>query len=358
MRKRYFILLSVLAAVLVLSACSDHEGRGETAAKEKRIEGVKTAPVRVEKINILYAAPGTIRAAVQSTLTAKVMGNVTRILVAEGDRVKKGEPLLRIESKEISAGIAQAGGGLAAAKAALKNAEVNYKRISVLFSRGSATRFELDDAIMRRDGAKGQVEQAAGAVRQARAMKGYAVIRAPADGRITRRHVDVGDQAAPGRPLLDFSGAAPLQFQTYVPESRLASIKIAEEVRVTVSALGDRRIEGTIAEMEPASDPVTHSAKIKIDLKGAAGALPGMYGKAFFPTGMREAVLLPKDALFTRGQLTAVYVLNEKGILHFRLVRTGREYDGRVEILSGLSGGERVAVSGIDRIEDGMEVGR
>ncbi|NOY52728.1 MAG: efflux RND transporter periplasmic adaptor subunit [Deltaproteobacteria bacterium] len=356
MKKTRFILIPTLVIILSFFGCREKAAQETGTVHPEMIRGVKTAVARLGKIDITYTAPGTVRAAIQSTLTSKVMGNVTRIRVREGDRVKKGEILLRIESKEISARIAQAKGALEAAKAALRNAEANYGRTSRLYSRGSATRFELDGATLQRDAARGRLKQAAGAVREALAMKGYALIRAPANGRITRRHVEVGDQAAPGRPLLDFIDSSHLQFETFVPESKLAALRIGLKVAVIVSALGNHKITGRIAEMEPASDPVSHSSKIKLDLKGARKALPGMYGKAFFPVGSRQVVLAPKEAVFTRGQLTAVYVLDKKKVLHFRLVRTGKEYNGRVEILSGLAGGERVAVSEIARIEDGMEI--
>jgi RND family efflux transporter MFP subunit len=311
---------------------------------------------QLPEIDILFSAPGTVRAVTQSTLTSKVMGNVTRILVREGDRVKKGEPLLKIESKDIGAKIRQAEGALEAAKAALRNAEANFNRISDLFSRGSATRFELDGATLQLDSAKGRVTQAKGGVKEAQTMKQYALIRAPAAGLITRKRVEVGDQAAPGRPLLEFMDPSRLQFETFVPESKLSSLKIGRKVEVIIDAVGDERIAGSIAEMEPSSDPVSHSTKIKIDLKDAGGALPGMYGRALIPTGKRRAVMIPQKAVFKRGQLTAVYLLDKAQTLHFRLIQTGKLFRDQIEVLSGLAGGERIAVSKLEQIEDGTEV--
>jgi len=349
------MLLALLLVGFVLAGCGEGNVREAGTAHPETIRGVKTAPVRLGPVDILYTAPGTVRAVLQSTLTSKIMGNVTRVRADVGDRVRKGEVLLRIESKEISAKIAQAKGALAAAQAALRNAQANYRRISTLAARGSATPFELDGARMRLDAAKGGVAQAEGGLREARTMKGYARVTAPADGRISRRYVEVGDQAAPGRPLFDFVDASRLQFETFVPESKLADLRLGLQVSVVVPAWGDGKISGRIAEMEPASDPVTHSAKIKVDLTKKSGLLPGMYGKALFPVGKRRAVLAPKGAVFSRGQLTAVYLLDPKKVIRFRLVRTGRDYGDRVEILSGLSGGEEVAVSEIARLEEGME---
>ncbi len=356
MQRTRLIFLPTLWILLLLAGCRGEADKTSESRPNRPISGVETVEARLQEIDVIFSASGTIRAASHSTLTSKIMGNVTRMMVREGDRVEKGEALLEIESQDIGARVRQARGALESAEAALRNAEANFNRISELFSRGSATRFELDGATLQLDSAKGRVKQAKGAVKEARTMKQYALIRAPVAGVVTRKRVEVGDQAAPGRPLVEFEDRSRLQFETFVPESKLSSLKIGQKVEVAINALSDERIAGSIAEMEPSSDPVSHSAKIKIDLKEAKGALSGMYGRALIPTGKRHAVLIPQKAVVKRGQLTAVYLLDKEQTFHFRLIQTGKLFRDQIEVLSGLEGGERIAVSKLDQLEDGTEV--
>lgn len=347
--------ISFLCILLFFTGCGKAEETSRTKT-DKKIQGVETEEAVNREIDVTLSTSGTVRALTTSTLTSKVMGNVKAILVKESDRVEQGKVLIEIESQDIAARIRQAEGALDSAKAALLNAEAHYNRISGLFSRGSSTQMELDAATMQRDSAKGIVRQAQGAATEARAMKQYAEITSPVSGVVARRMVEVGEQAAPGRPLMEIEDTRSLQFETFVPESILHARRPGESVSVKIDALGDSPVPGKIAEMEASSDPGSHSAKVRISLQETKGLVSGMYGKALFVTGKRSAILLPQDAVVHRGQITAVYAVDQDRIVHLRLVQTGKSIEDKVEIISGLKGGERIAVSRIDQIEDGMEI--
>lgn len=355
MRTTCLLFVFALWILLFSSGCRGDSGKEAIIRPKQTIRGVETIEARLKEIDITFSTAGTVRTAGHATLTSRIMGNVTRIGAKEGNRVEKGETLIEIESQDITAKVRQAQGALESAEAAFRNAEANYTRISELFARGSATRLELDGATMQLDSARGGVKQAEGTVREAQAMKEYARIRAPAAGVVTRRMVEVGDQAAPGRPLLEFEDRSRLQFETFVPESILPSLTVGREVSVRIHALGDSLIPGRISEMEASADPVSHSAKIKIDLQGAKNALSGMYGKVIIPTGTRRAVLIPQGAVATKGQLTGVFLLDKAQTLHLRLIQTGKTLGDEIEVLSGLEGGERIAASRLDQLEEGME---
>ncbi len=349
--------LSLGLVWLWMTGCSGETEAPREGAPVKKVSGVETAPASREEVAVTFSTAGTLRAVTGAVLTSRIVGNVTAILVREGDRVGKGQTLLEIESPDMAAKVGQARGGLQAARAGLTQAQANFDRVFALHGRGSATPYELDGARMQLDAARGQVQQAEGAVREARTFEGYSRIQAPFTGVIARRMIEVGEQAAPGRPLLEMETTGGLQFETEVPESVLPSIRIGKPVFVTVNVLEGERLAGKVAEMEAAADPLSHSAKVKIDLTGAPGAVSGMYGKADFVVGKRSAILVPAKAVFSRGQLTAVYVIGEARRVHFRLVRTGKRFDDRLEILSGLTGDEEVAISRLDLLEEGAEIG-
>ncbi len=339
-----------------MAGCTeDGKKTGQPQAVQK-VRGVEVIRVIPEEVAVTFATAGALRAVTASVVTSRIVGNVAALLVREGDRDEKGQTLLQIESPDIAAKVAQARGGLQAARAALANARATFDRISALHGRGSATPHELDGARMQLDAARGAVQQAEGAVREARSFEAYRFVQAPFAGTITRKMIDVGEQAAPGRPLLQVEGNGGLQFETEVPASLLASIRMGQSASVTIEALKGERLDGRVAEMEAAADPVSHSAKVKIDLEDTGGALSGLYGKAEFVIGKRAVILVPAQAVVTRGQLTAVYVIGQERQAHFRLVRTGKRFDDRLEILSGLQGGEQVAVSRLDLLVEGAEI--
>lgn len=356
MQRTGLTLLWALCLLVSVPGCGKDGRDAAQTGSAKKISGIEVSKTGLEEVEVAYRSPGTVRSGIQSVLTSKIMGNVREIHVKERDRVEKGETLMEIESGDITARIDQAQGALESAQAALRNAEANFKRISDLFSKGSATRFEFDGATMQLENARGMVKQALGGVREAQAFKNFALIAAPADGVVSRRLIDVGEQAAPGRPLLQFEDRSRLQFETFVPESIIHSLKMGQAVSVKVDALEGRVLQGRISEMEGSSDPVSHSSKIKIEIDGAEQAVSGMYGTALIPTRKRRAILIPGKAVVARGQLTVVYVMDAERILRLRLIKAGRTYGDRIEVLSGLRGDETIAVSGLDRIDEGMEI--
>ncbi|MDX1763192.1 MAG: efflux RND transporter periplasmic adaptor subunit [bacterium] len=354
--KRVFPTCFIAVALVLVAGCGEEERHAREVPPVKKVAGVETARAAWEEVPVTFSTSGIVQATTGSILTSRIVGNVSAILVGEGDRVEVGETLLKIESPDIEAKVEQAQGALQAARAGLTHAEANFKRIAALHGRGSATPHELDGAVMQLEAAKGLLTQAEGAVGEARSFQGYSRIQAPFAGLVTRKMIDVGEQAAPGRPLLAMEGTGGLQFETHVPESIFSSVKIGQTVAVTIDVLKGEALSGTVAAMEAAADPVSHSAKVKIDLEDGAGTLSGMYGKAEFVTGMRDVILVPAKAVFTRGQLTAVYVVDDGRRVHFRLVRRGKPFDDRLEILSGLKGDEEVAISQLDLLDEGAEI--
>jgi len=349
------LLIFPLCILLFFTGCGKAEESSRTKA-DKKIQGVETEEVISREIDVTLSAAGTVRALTSSTLSSKVMGNIKTIPVKEGDRVEQGQVVIEIESQDIEARIRQAEGALESAKASLLNAEAHYNRISGLFPKGASSRAQLDAATMQRDSTKGMVRQAEGSVTEARAMKQYAKITSPVSGVVARKMAEVGEQAAPGRPLMEIEDTRGLQFETFVPESILPERKIGESVFVRIDAMGDAQVKGQIAEMEASADPGSHSAKVKIRLGETKGVISGMYGKAMFIIGKRSATLVPQHAVIHLGQLTAVYAVDQDRVLHLRLVQTGKSMGRHVEVISGLKDGERIAVSKLNQIEDGMEI--
>jgi len=127
-------------------------------------------------------------------------------------------------------------------------------------------------------------------------------------------------------------------------------------VEARVDAVGDEAIPGKVDEIVPAADPRSRTQLVKISLESRSGLRTGAFGRALFTVGEREALLVPTAALVVRGQLTGVFVIGEGNVARYRLVTTGAAFEGGVEILSGLGAGERIVVSGAERVLDGSRV--
>jgi len=373
------LLLLFLSAGWITSCGGDHPAR-ETA--ELPTIRAQTAPVEQVEWASVYEAVGTVRARTSAALSAKVMGYVKEVRVNSGDRVKEGQVLVTLDSRDLDAGHRQAQAGLAAAKSAvaevdsaivaaeaqLELAEATFKRMEDLHGKKSITEQEFDEASAKLRMARAnhkmaqakkaqvaeQINLAREAVAAASITQSYAEIQAPFDGVITSKMVDPGDLSAPGAPLLTVERAGAYRLEAQVEESRLASVRRGQEVEVELDALG-RTVDGRVTEIVPAVDAASRAFIAKINIPGGPNVNSGLFGRARFPADPRMATVIPAAAVVSRGQVRSVYVV-EQGQARSRLVTLGEERDGLVEVLSGAAAGEQVVVPVPAGITDGSPV--
>lgn len=290
---------------------------------------------------------GTVAAARATAIASRVMALVTAVHVDLGDQVTAGQTLISIDPSAAQGQVSQARGALAQASAALTMAERNLQRFTTLAATNSASELEVDQAKMAFEQAKGAVEQARGGVAAAESVARESRVVAPFAGRIAARLVEVGDLAAPGRPLAMLESEAGRRLEVAVPETllRAAGLAVRQELAVTLDAEpGATALRGRVVEISPGPDPAIHAYTVRVDLPGS-NAATGAAGRVLLPSGQRDAILIPREALVESGGLTLVVVRDDTGRAQSRVVTTGRaDADGRVEVLSGLEGGETLAV--------------
>lgn len=332
----------LLAASLALACGADPVST--TTHEPEPVRARLATAERVELASELEIA-GTVEAATSSFASSRVMALVTAVPARLGDRVRRGQLLVAIDPTAADGQVAQAEGALAQAEAALALAERNHGRYASLAATDSASALELDLATMQLEQAKGAVGQAKGAVAAARSVARESQVVAPFDGVVAARMVDVGELAAPGRPLVRVDSTDGRRLVVEVPERLAAAAALAPGVEVPFAI--DARPElgrgiASIVELAPGPDPTTHTVTVKLELAGET--LPaGSAGRAWFGGAARPAVLVPADALIASGGLDLVVVRDGEGRARSRVVTVGGERaDGRVEILSGLAGDERV----------------
>jgi RND family efflux transporter MFP subunit len=183
-------------------------------------------------------------------------------------------------------------------------------------------------------------------------MLGYAQVTAPFAGVITRKISEVGDVAAPGRGIVELEDPEALRVEASVPEGLVRLIKLGDRMEVGSVELSGP-VEAFVSEMAPSADPATRTSLVKLDLPGGSGFRLGQFVRVAVPVGEKTSLCLPVSAVVVRGQMEMVFVATNH-MAQMRLVKTARKESGEVEIVSGLSAGERVVVAGAQMLSDGQ----
>ena len=352
-------IATVTAISLSLAACGSHEAE----LAEAELAPVSVALASIERSTEAKAIEvrGTVQPTRQASLSSRVMGPVVAVKVRSGDKVRAGQTLVEIQAETSDGQLAQAGGALAQTKAALALAERNYTRFEALHAESAASDLELDMAKMQYEQAKGAVTQAEGAVQAATSVAAESVVKSPFAARVVRTRVEVGDLAAPGRPLVLVESREGQQIWLNVREADIQRLAIGDELAVRIDArpeLGS--VTGTIREIEPSADSTTHTTTVKVDL-GQLQVPSGLSGRAAITGDAGDRLFAPSTAVHRRGGLELVVVRAADGTARTRAVTTGVELDdGRVEILSGLDENDQVATDLTAPVADGtpLEVAR
>lgn len=304
---------------------------------------------------------GTVVSSNLSPLASRVVGDVVRVLVSEGDRVHAGQLLIEIDAREGKAQTGRARAGsveieraidAAQAKAAL--AETTLRRYTALFDRRAVSAQEFDEVKASHASSQAELarfvakrDEARAMSDQARVILDYSYLRSPIDGVITRRFVDPGAQAAPGMTLVTVEDAQSFRVEATVPEG----IRVRPGDPVTVE-IGGTGIDARVANVQPGLDPTSRSALVKIALGTTTFPLrSGAYARVLFPTGTRMVLTIPASAILRHGQLISVFVVGHDDVARMRLITVGENN----EVLSGLEPGERI-VTDPSRVTDGAKI--
>lgn len=290
---------------------------------------------------------GVIEAVQQTTVAAQTSGQVRKVYFDVDDAVAPGELLVELDATEQQARYQQAQAGLQEAQAGLEDARQNFTRIEGIYKRQLASTAQLDQARNQLDAATARQQRALASVAEAKQQLDYTRIVAPYGGIMTARHVEVGSIVNPGQPLMTGVSLEELRVVAALPQSYAASARTKREAKVS---LGSDRILATSAmTFYPYADPNTHTFRLRLQLDNpAADLFPGMLVKVSLPIAERSAIWIPTSALIERGELKAVYVLNQQQQPRLRQIRLGkREMQGatsRVEVLAGLEEGEHLVL--------------
>ena len=311
-----------------------------------------TAPAQYREVNDTYATEAQVEAVQQSTVSAQISGRIVEINFDVGDRVKKGQVLVRIDPSEVNQSLAVSQAQLAQAQAGFQNAKSHYERSQQLFARKFISQAALDKATADYKAAEAQMRAAQAGAGLAATTKSFATVLAPYTGIVMARHVELGETATPGKPLMTGFDPRELRAVASIPQYKMANLSGLSRAQVEFPALG-KRVDATKVTVQPAADFTTHVTRVRIGLpEGLQGVYPGMFARAYFEMGRVRKLLVPASAVVRRGEVTAVYAVDAKGGVTLRQVRLGEPTgEGAVEVLAGVVAGESVA---LDPIKAGM----
>jgi len=376
-------ILFMVSLVIWLVGCGEgpREDESASSAAPARPLTVTVVTAAVQQWPSIYEATGTVRARSSTVISAKWMGYVREVKVQVGDRVREGQLLVALDTRDLDASsgraeaareevrsvIPEADSAVAGARANLDLVQVTFKRMNELYGKRSISDQEFDEASAKVKAAQAAYEIArakrtqldaklAQADQEAQATKvtrSYAEVQAPFAGLVTAKSVDPGNLAVPGAPLLTIERDG-YRLEASVEESRLGTIRAGQPVAVTLDGI-NRSFDARVSEIVPAVDAASRAYIVKIDLPSTPALRSGLFGRAMFQIGSRSPLTIPAGAAIERGQLQSVFAV-DNGVARTRLVTLGEKLKDQVEVLSGLNAGDKVIFPAPQDLSEGSRV--
>ncbi|MDH5181230.1 MAG: efflux RND transporter periplasmic adaptor subunit [Gammaproteobacteria bacterium] len=269
-----------------------------------------------------------IEAEHQATISAQTSGRIEKIHFDVDDYVAKGSVLIEFRARDQQS-------AFNAAQANYKQAEAEHKRIKDVYAQKLVARAVLDRAEAQFKAAKARLEQAQESLE-------HTVVRAPYSGIVVKRHIEVGENASVGQKLMTGLSLETLRAQVAIPQDMILAVRQVKKAALILPTGG--RVQADSIRISASADPDSHTFDARIYLpKGDHGLYPGMFAKLAFVLGETNKLMVPKQAVVNRSEVSGVYVVDKEGKIHFRQVRVGRQLGEEVEILAGLIAGEQIA---------------
>lgn len=348
------IKTTLLIFIFFATSCSDNK---KEKTDSRPTVNVTTSKPELQNSNFITTS-GKVEAVQNANLSTRIMGYVTKTPVKVGEKVRKGQLLLSINSNDINAQKHQANASITEAKAAYNNAEKNYNRFKSLYQSSSISQKEMDDMTANFKMAKARLEAAKQMKNQVNAQLSYTNIIAPFSGVVTGKYINIGDMANPGVPLISLENTNLFQVIATVPESEITYIKKNTNANVIIKS-SNKIITGKVTEISTSAKNTGGQYLVKIALnKTTEKLLSGMFTSVQFlvEKSTSNHLLIPTSALIKKGELTGIYVVGQNNTAILRWLRTGKTFGNKIEILSGLNKEEYYIASSESKLTNGAKL--
>jgi len=342
-----------------LNACSG-------GSKKKNETNEKPVAVTLSTVSTgtqpVILASGEVEAVQTANISTRVMSRITQIFVKTGDRVNKGQLLVRVWDEDIKAKRAQADAMIAEAEGAYATAQRDYDRFNNLYKQQSATAKEVDNVTLQHSSAEARLAAAKQMRSEVNAILSYSSLTAPFSGVVTQKLAEVGSIANPGMPILTIEQNGILQVSASVAESDISNIHLGDVANVQIKSAGEF-LDGKIIQINPSSQFSGGQYIVKISIPGTAKkeVYAGMFASVSIPMkdirqDKNDVVLVPLSAIFNRDELTGIYTVSANNTALLRWIRLGKTYGDKVEVISGLSKNEKFIGSSENKLYNGAPV--
>lgn len=347
--------LIFLTAGLALGACKKSDsGKSEKKAAAATVD-VPLLTATEAPTPVQLTLTGLVKADQRSEVTADTQGKVIDVLVDRGQRVKIGQPLVRLDVRTASLSAREAQANLASARASRQLADEECKRAETLIKSGAITRSDYDRQVTQCQQSLQQV--AAAEVRSQMMSKSIAdgMVRSPFEGIIDARNVTPGEWVAPGRSLFTLVDDDPLKIELSVPEASVNAIQHGQTVVIRAVAFKDETFTAKVTRVG-AEIGRSRALIVEAEIEKGSKLVPGMFAEATVTVGAKPRVVLPESAVVLRGKSRHAFVVVD-GALQDRIVQIGPvPAPGQVSIVQGVAAGDRVVATVTDAVVDGVRV--
>ncbi len=344
MRPRQRVLAAALVtlAALLPAALPAAANAGPAAPP-----ALQTAPVSTGGSAPDAGYDGVVQAVRQTVIAAQVSGAVVQLDVKAGDTVKPGQVLLRLDARSAEHTAAAGAAQVRAAQATQEAAMRDYERQKQLFEKRYISQAALDRAEEQYKAATAQAAAHSASAMASRTESEFYVVRAPYAGVVSEVAVVLGDLAMPGKPLVTLHDPSAMRVSVAVPQTVAAGLRDTSAAQIELPNVVNGRIRPTVTQLLPSIDAATHTQELRLDLPANVAVRPGTFARVWLgttATAPGTRLWVPSGAVVRRGELTAVYVVGSDGRPSLRQVRVGPATGDRIEVLTGLTAGERVAL--------------
>lgn len=344
--------LALYLLVSLLAGCNDNNQPDTPTTKTVTANVITVHPVTLP---LFDAVPGNIVSDGRTDVASRMTGFIRQLDVREGQEVKLGDLLVRLDSSGVDAAIEQARAGVHAAQKVWQDAQQDVQQNTLLVPAGAISKDALRKSKVLEQTTHAALEQAQSALKAAQAQRNYVSIVSPVSGVIVSVARRRGELAVPGVPLLTIESRDVLLFKAFVPENNLSLLKPGDAIAVRIDVLGDMPVVGKIRGIVPSADGVTRRYEVDVVLPHDDRLLPGMFGRVELPLGKQTTITVPRTAVVRRGGLDGVFLL-QNGVARFRWLRTGRVTGESIAVTAGLSEGEVILIRVPDTVYDGTPV--
>jgi membrane fusion protein (multidrug efflux system) len=360
---KYWLLLPVLVFPLSWGCGSRESASVEPALKaqpapleEKKVEVVEVLP---RSISYTLTAVGSLKAPENVTISPKKAGIIDKILVKEGDRVKKGQVLVQLDDVDARLQVERAEAGVKQAEAAVETNRSVLPRYRKLYECEVIPQQTLDDLLLRVKVDEAKLDLAKVELNMAKQNLLDHRIASPIEGIVNVKIASLGEHVnvAPKDEVMTVVQMDPLELEFYLPENWIGKVHLGSKIQFTVKAFSEEKFTATLQFISPTADPATRNVKVKAVVPNLQYRLkPGFFAEVTVQTGINpKALVIPESTIFSQEGKFFAFVL-QNGVAHRKEVETGHRFEGKVEILKGIQKGEQVVTVGHEQLSDGLKV--